>query len=555
MHIPDKVYPTYKVSTSKLYEQDVFKEYSTPGKHKTLGSNLLGAPKFSKSLASDASSSDSGFGSYDVASREMRQHSVSNGFGTELSFSRNKTDFAESNMKNVNRSEFASTSETPDSVIPNQDTGRVNLNSSIDYHETFQQYKLSEKIESLKTSGVNFRETGEYKKDANCVSQNEIRSPKNSPFNQEIKLDSSKTEIVNNKLDNSLRNSMGSQDEINTSDVDAPIYKQAMGQYTNNNFIEKAFKKSSNPMILTGKMSNHCLDEEKTRNSKVEGNVKVKPQYLDDELNDNASDIGARKGTTKKEIIVSQTIKPKKKTPKKRRDNVQCEEQQQYKREEKFVTKIDLKNPYKKLAKTSDQAKTQPLPPLHQKETKGPTPRSGRKDKSEKLPPIISKNTFKPKTNDTLPKRGTNSTCCTLPPVLIFKKSAVSKIPKPKMLPPAKKVMPDTLFVTLDREKTSSNILDVHKYRWKSPPNEKLPKISTEKLENLSKNKVIEYMLPIQKLPGVFSKMSEESVAKEWGDLPTFTSGFQKVANTITYPLKLCDMSRSDEKTSSKRLV
>lgn len=213
---------------------------------------------------------------------------------------------------------------------------------------------------------------------------------------------------------------------------------------------------------------------------------------------------------------------------------------------------IDLKNTCTEFAKNSKISK----PLSRQTYLNAPTPRSEINNKVEKLPPIIPKNSpFKHKANETVSKRGTNSTSYPLPPASNVKKRAVSKIPKYKIPSTTKIALSNKLSKPLAREKKLNSNLDVQKSSQKFLPIEKLRKISTKESEDLGEGKSVEDILLIQKLPGISNKISNESVAstEEFGEITTF-EGFKKVANMNTYPLNLCDMSNSEEKMSSKRL-
>lgn len=189
--------------------------------------------------------------------------------------------------------------------------------------------------------------------------------------------------------------------------------------------------------------------------------------------------------------------------------------------------------------------KSQLLSHPHKKEKNGPIPRSGRKDKNEKLPPIISKPNFKHKANEVVPKRGSNSTCPTLPSVTNMRKRAVSRIPQPKISSTSKNSLPEVASKRTIREKMCIKNLDPQKHRWKSPPVQKLPKVPTNESKNLEKSKiVVDVILPVEKLPAVYM----ESVAST--TLTTADGG----ANKNTELEKLCDPN-NDSEQNSKRLV
>lgn len=342
MYLPDKVYCTYKVSTSNHCERDMFNEYSTLDKQKKFNTiNLLCTDiVYKKSLVSETSSTGSGFESYAGASKVMKKHGGNNNYGIG-----NKRNYAQN--KNVNSSDFSCSSEMICNVIPNPN-GDASVHETIKTElinvQTFQQYTSREQTQKLQSSRENLKEmASEYKKATNYGTHNKIRCPKHSPVDQEIKLERTESEIIvsSDKLDNSLRISFDSLSELSTSDADSTIYKQSMAQYNNdiNGFIEKAFQKSSSHMmtLLTRKKSNNSQNEKETRNCRDETNVKVNPQCLhdeDNELNDNASDISARKISAKKETNVSKANKPKNKTPKTRKEKIQRLE---YNRKEKVT--------------------------------------------------------------------------------------------------------------------------------------------------------------------------------------------------------------------------
>lgn len=212
----------------------------------------------------------------------------------------------------------------------------MSLRTPIDYHETFQQYKLEEKIRSLQTSNLKLRGNREIGEKKNLVNDDftQIKPRNHSHLDQNIKLEQ---EIARSDCNDNLYRSLDSiscVSELSTSDADTSSYKQCMAHYNKqiNGFIENAFKKSSSQITLTSNNSNYSLEETGSTNSKSGRKRKVKRHNEGSDVSDDASGLSTIKSSDKKETP--------KKTPNKRLDKIQREEKPECRRKEKVESKV-----------------------------------------------------------------------------------------------------------------------------------------------------------------------------------------------------------------------